>query len=186
MDNFKKGGIKFNSNLTATNRLFAKNPLLKKRRKKATGIYDPNAKYRFDNGGVITQKEIDAANAAMMKAKLAYAYMHGNPAANRMIVATDQPYDFGNGMTGTHYMASMDNYAVPQIQDVNGRLQFLADPWSPENVQRSLNQSIIFNGSSTIGITSGQITPNIHRLRPVARIQHIGKTSGCECFAIHA
>ena len=39
------------------------------------------------------------------------------------------------------------------------------------------NQSIIFNGSSTIGITSGQITPNIHRLRPVARIQHIGKTS---------
>ena len=185
MDNFKKGGIKFNSNLTATNRLFAKNPLLKKRRKKATGIYDPNAKYRFDNGGSITpeqwQKEIrsieqqigspdkwsledynllqnklneyknwrentpegqavrDSHNVegeyniplpihlqdytnAMMKSKLAYANEFGNPAAKRMIVAPDQPYDFGNGMTGTHYMASMDDYAVPQIQDVNGQL----------------------------------------------------------------
>jgi len=39
------------------------------------------------------------------------------------------------------------------------------------------NQSITFNGSSTIGITSAQIVPVVHRLRPVARIQHIGKTS---------
>lgn len=51
MDKFKKGGNKFNSNLAATNRLFAKNPLLKKRRKKAPGIYDPNAKYKFPDGG---------------------------------------------------------------------------------------------------------------------------------------
>ena len=122
MDKFKKGGNKFNSNLAATNRLFAKNPLLKKRRKKAPGIYDPNAKYKFPDGGITTQQEIDAANTAMMKAKLAYADMHGNPAAKRMIVAPDQPYDFGNGITGTHYMASMDNYAVPQIQDINGQL----------------------------------------------------------------
>ncbi len=72
--------------------------------------------------GIITQEEIDAANNAMMKARLAYAYMHGNPAAQRMVVAPDQPYDFGDGMTGTHYMASMDNYAVPQIQNINGQL----------------------------------------------------------------
>lgn len=59
---------------------------------------------------------------AMMKARLAYANEFGNPAAQRMIVATDQPYDFGNGVYGTHYMASMDDYAVPQIQNVNGQL----------------------------------------------------------------
>ena len=83
--------------------------------------------------GIITQEEIDAANNAMMKARLAYAYMHGNPAAQRMVVAPDQPYDFGDGMTGTHYMASMDNYAVPQIQDVNGQLM-LGD-YGPESAE---------------------------------------------------
>lgn len=76
----------------------------------------------YPDGGIISQEEIDAANRAMMKARLAYADMHGNPAAQRMVVAPDQPYDFGDGMTGTHYMASMDNYAVPQIQDINGQL----------------------------------------------------------------
>jgi hypothetical protein len=59
---------------------------------------------------------------AMMKSKLAYANEFGNPAAKRMINIPDNPYDFGNGDTGTHYMSSMDNYAVPQIQDENGQL----------------------------------------------------------------
>ena len=77
---------------------------------------------QYPDGGITTQQEIDVANKAMMKAKLAYADMQGNPAAKRMIVAPDKPYDFGNGMIGTHYMASMDDYAVPQIQDVNGQL----------------------------------------------------------------
>lgn len=77
---------------------------------------------QYPDGGITTQQEIDVANKAMMKAKLAYADMQGNPAAKRMIVASDKPYDFGNGMIGTHYMASMDDYAVPQIQDVNGQL----------------------------------------------------------------
>jgi hypothetical protein len=91
---------------------------------------------KFQDGGVTSQEEIDAANNAMMKARLAYAYMHGNPAAQRMVVAPDQPYDFGDGITGTHYMASMDNYAVPQIQDINGQLM-LGDygPESPEAIR---------------------------------------------------
>jgi hypothetical protein len=59
---------------------------------------------------------------AMMKSRLAYANEFGNPAAQRMIVMPDQPYDFDNGYTGTHFMSSMDNYAVPQIQDENGQL----------------------------------------------------------------
>lgn len=60
----------------------------------------------------------------VMKSKLAYANEFGNPAAKRMVAPTDQPYNFDNGNTGTHFMSSMDNYAVPQIQnDENGQLQ---------------------------------------------------------------
>ena len=69
-----------------------------------------------------SQEEKDAMNA-MMKARLAYEYMHGNPAAKRMVAPTDNPYDFGDGRTGTHYMSSYDNYAIPEIQDVDGTLK---------------------------------------------------------------
>ena len=65
--------------------------------------------------------ELDGMNG-MMKARLAYANEFGNPAAKRMINLPDNPYQFENGDTGTHYMSSMDNYAVPQIQDENGQL----------------------------------------------------------------
>ena len=143
---------KFSRSLEATNRFFTQNPLFEKPKSRKRKVFDPNAKYYEDggelpmaeygmpmgagmsqnyqgrkrfihqDGGIISQEDIDAANNAMMKARLAYANMHGNPAAQRMIVAPDQPYDFGDGVTGTHYMASMDNYAVPQIQDINGQL----------------------------------------------------------------
>ena len=84
--------------------------------KRGTHLFG-NEPIRFDSGG-----EKEAMNA-MMKARLAYANMFGNPAAQRMINIPDQPYEFDNGDTGTHYMASMDNYAVPQIQDENGQLR---------------------------------------------------------------
>jgi len=65
----------------------------------------------------------DEAMLAMMKARLAYAQMHGNPAAQRMVAPVDNYYQFPNGDNGSHYMSSMDNYAVPQIQNENGQLQ---------------------------------------------------------------
>jgi len=153
---------KFSKSLEATNRLFTENYLFSKPKSKKNKVFDPNAKYEdggflpmaeygmplgagisqnyqgrrkfiHQDGGVISQEDIDAANNAMMKARLAYANMHGNPAAQRMVVAPDLPYDFGNGMTGTHYMASMDNYAVPQIQDIDGQLM-LGD-FGPESAE---------------------------------------------------
>ena len=129
----KKGlaSKKFSRSLEATNRLFTENPLFSKPKSKKRKVFDPNAQYQ--DGGVMSQEEIDAANNAMMKARLAYAQMHGNPAAQRMVVAPDQPYDFGDGNTGTHYMASMDEYAVPQIQDVDGQLM-LGD-YGPESAE---------------------------------------------------
>ena len=83
--------------------------------KRGTHLFG-NESIRFQDGG-----EKEAMNA-MMKARLAYANMFGNPSAQRMINIPDQPYEFDNGDMGTHYMASMDNYAVPQIQDENGQL----------------------------------------------------------------
>ena len=78
------------------------------------------------------------AMTGMMKARLAYANEFGNTAAERMINLPDNPYQFDNGDTGSHYMASMDNYAVPQIQDENGVL-VLGD-YGPES-----NEAIRFD-----------------------------------------
>jgi hypothetical protein len=112
----KKPSKKYSRSLMAKNRLFSKNPLFKKPKSVKNKIFDPYSPY-FQEGG-----EQDAMNA-MMKARLAYANEFNNPSAERMINIPDQPYEFDNGDTGTHYMASMDNYAVPQIQSVNGVLQ---------------------------------------------------------------
>lgn len=133
----KKPSKKLSRSLMAKNRLFAKNPLFKKSKSAKNKIYDPNSPY-YDNGGIIDQEEIDAANMAMMKARLAYANEFGNPAAKRMINIPDNPYQFDNGDTGTHYMESYGNYAVPQIQDENGILQF--GDYGPES-----NEAIRFD-----------------------------------------
>jgi hypothetical protein len=78
---------------------------------------DKNPLYNTSGPRAITKEDKDAMNA-MMKARLAYAEMHGNPAAKRMIAPTDNPYIFDDGDTGTHHMASYDKYAIPNIQDV--------------------------------------------------------------------
>jgi hypothetical protein len=101
--------------------------------------YQGRKRFIHQDGGIISQEDIDAANNAMMKARLAYADMHGNPAAKRMVVAPDQPYEYTGeeydrdwnmpvgvpaGGTGTHYMASFGNYAVPFIQQGPSGLYF--------------------------------------------------------------
>lgn len=95
-----------------------------------------------EDGKSMFPKKQDGGNkdamTGMMKARLAYANEFGNPAAKRMINLPDNPYQFDNGDTGTHYMASMDNYAIPQIQDENGVLQ-LGD-YGPES-----NEAIRFD-----------------------------------------
>ena len=58
----------------------------------------------------------------MMKARIAYEVMHGNPAAERLVTPRDDYYNFSSGNKGSHFMESMDNYAVPQIQDEDGEL----------------------------------------------------------------
>jgi GH24 family phage-related lysozyme (muramidase) len=160
----KKGLMskKYSRSLDATNKLFTQNFLFAKPKSRKNKVFDPNSKYYAEGGeyedAELTPEEIEEYRAngyivddtiyqdggntdamtGMMKARLAYANEFGNPAAERMINIPDNPYQFDNGDTGTHYMASMDNYAVPQIQDENGVLQ-LGD-YGPES-----NEAIRFD-----------------------------------------
>ena len=97
--------------------------------------------------------EIDPAKTGMMKARMAYASEFGNPTARRMTNMDGRSYTFTGdegvgavkGDVGNVYVGSYDNYVTPSIQDVNGQLQFIKSPWSPENRQRSAEQSIKFD-----------------------------------------
>jgi len=98
----------------------------------------------YQKGGELTSEQLDSLNKAKMKSKMALASEFGNPAARRMMNPTPPSYRFsGNEMidgqnvvgfgenqvqlpaTGTHYMGSMGEYAVPYIQqNASGNLQF--------------------------------------------------------------
>ena len=71
----------------------------------------------YENGG--------AGMTGMMKSKIAMENEFGNnPAITRMVTPTVNPYDFGDGNTGTHHMGSYGKFAIPNIQDVDGTLQY--------------------------------------------------------------
>ncbi len=89
---------------------------------------------KFQNGAEMT---------GMMKARLAYANEFGNPAAKRMVAPVDNSYDFGDGRTGTHYMGSYGNYAIPNIQDVNGQLQ-MTGPRKNEAIKFDREEDAIY------------------------------------------
>jgi len=136
----KKGGSlkKYSRSIEATNKLFHVSPLLKKAKSRKKKIFDPSSNY-FQNGGQegprnqnIDTVDTDAMNA-MMKARMATLAELGNPSAQRMVSPNPKTYDFGNGNFGTHYMSSIDNYAVPLLQDKGGNeLEYNENP-EPSN-----------------------------------------------------
>ena len=68
MAEYKKGGHLENSNIFATNRLFVKNKLFKKRKKKrAPGVYNPKAKFKYENGGEKDYIELDLSEEDIQK-----------------------------------------------------------------------------------------------------------------------
>lgn len=68
MTDFKKGGPLQNSNIFATNRLFVKNKLFKKRKKKrAPGVYNPKAKFKYEDGGEKDYIELDLSEEDVQK-----------------------------------------------------------------------------------------------------------------------
>ena len=115
-----------------------------------------------------TEPDKDAMNA-MMKARIAYEENFGNPAAKRMVAPVDNPYDFGDGVTGTHYMGSMDNYAIPQIQDENGNLIMIDDPaaWNTESEDKEFlrpNEIFRFESDDDAGYFANE---NYKRVSPM-------------------
>lgn len=80
----------------------------------------------------------------MMKARLAIDSHFGNPTARRMTNYDTRSYEFPDGGKGNVYVSSYDNLVTPQIQDINGKLMFIDNPWSKENTDRSYNQSMKF------------------------------------------
>lgn len=73
----------------------------------------------------------------MIKARLALDSHFGNPTARRMTNYDTRSYIFSDGRRGNVYVGSYGNYVTPQIQDVDGELKFIEDPWSEENWERS-------------------------------------------------
>jgi hypothetical protein len=99
----------------------------------------------MQNGGEkLTSEQLASVNKAKMRAKMALAAEFGNPSAKRMVSYNPPNYRFsGNEMingenvvgfgnnqvrlpaTGTHFMGSMGEYAVPYIQqDTTGKMIF--------------------------------------------------------------
>ncbi|MBT7349168.1 hypothetical protein HN803_00010 [candidate division WWE3 bacterium] len=101
----------------------------------------------FQQGG-----QVDRSRDAMIKARMAMDSHFGNSMARRMTNDDPRGYTFtgeegvgiDKGRQGNVYVSSYDKLATPQIQDVNGKLEFISNPWSPENADRSYEQSMKF------------------------------------------
>ena len=111
-------------------------------------LMQPGQDYVFDGDYVIEYPYMQNGGTAgmdgMMKARLAIDSHFGNPTAKRMTNYDTRYYEFPDGNKGNVYVSSYDNLVTPQIQDVNGKLMFIDNPWSKENADRSYNQSMKF------------------------------------------
>ena len=95
------------------------------------------------------------AMTAMMKSKIAYGDAFRNPTAMRMTNRDPRSYTFSSedemnggelaGSRGNIYAGSYGDMVVPGIQDVNGKLKYVAEPFSGENVKRTMQQSMRFD-----------------------------------------
>ena len=99
---------------------------------------------QYQDGGTLAKEEINPGLDAMVKARLALDSHFGNPTARRMTNYDTRSYTFPDGRRGNVYVGSYGNYVTPQIQDVDGELKFIEDPWSEENWERSKAQSMKF------------------------------------------
>ena len=108
----------------------------------------PNEDYQFPGNTVLEIPYMQQGGIAgmdgMMKARLAIDSHFGNPTARRMTNYDTRSYEFSNGNKGNVYVSSYDNLVTPQIQDVNGKLMFIDNPWNDENADRSYEQSMKF------------------------------------------
>lgn len=109
----------------------------------------------FSKDGDIEEEDINPANDLVIKARLALDSHFGNPTARRMTNYDTRSYNFkGNEEDelgpveeegrGNVFVGSYGKYVTPHIQDVDGNLTFISYPWSDENSERTINQSMKF------------------------------------------
>jgi hypothetical protein len=162
----------------------------------------PGEKYNFDspyiietpmkqNGGSIYDRNDTAplnefqGSIGMMKGRMALDSHFGNPTAQRMTNTDRRGYKFspeeiekyklGPDAEGNVYVSSYDNLVTPQIQDVNGELNFIEQPWSKENADRSYEQSLKFendNDARYFGEHYKEIAPMMNNYKEGGQFNH--------------
>lgn len=91
-----------------------------------------------------TQNLDNPGKRGMMKTRIALDDHFGNKTAQRITNRDSRTFTFPNGDRGNVYVSTYDNLVTPRIQDVDGKLTFIDDPWTPQNAERSYKQSLKF------------------------------------------
>lgn len=100
---------------------------------------DNTGRKEFANGGIRIE-DPNPGMTGMMKARIALDSHFGNPAAQRMTSPNPKTGMTPEGL-GTHYMASMDEYAVPLLQDKGGKnLEYNENP-NPSSEDMKFNSA---------------------------------------------
>lgn len=144
------------------------------------GATQLNKKTGMQKGGsIILDKQESQPNkeamTAMMKSKIAYGDAFRNPTTMRMTNRDPRSYTFTfedemnggapAGSQGNVYVGSYGNRIIPGIQDVNGQLKYIAEPFDDKNIKRTMQQSIQFDSpedAEYFGEHYKEIAPMMH------------------------
>lgn len=154
--------------------------LLHTRKNPNTGLDDYIIGLGMQKGGsIILDKQESQPNkeamTAMMKSKIAYGDAFRNPTAMRMTNRDPRSYTFTSedemnggepaGSRGNVYVGSYGNRIVPGIQDVNGQLKYIAEPFDDKNIKRTMQQSMQFDSpedAEYFGEHYKEVAPMMH------------------------
>jgi hypothetical protein len=146
MTDFKKGGPLQNSNMFATNRLFIKNKLFKKRKKKrAPGVYNPKAKFKYEDGGEKDYIELDLSEEDVDK------YVKGGYIVEEV---TDPSIATLNRFIGGGALEKLKPGGAPcprgQIRDASGKC--VNYNWGSGNIQAADSYAGMYGGYDSSGV----------------------------------
>lgn len=162
MDQFKKGGKLQNSNLFATNRLYAKNPLFKKRKKKAPGIYNPNAKYKFPDGGLVEVRGYEG-NRFRKNANGKWEYESGAPVTDPLLI---QKLTYEAVPVGSPVVQGAPKVTIkPQVTSQQ-RIQKINDLSKSPRLADQEQATILAEEQRNVDIYNPEVTPE-EKIKPV-------------------
>lgn len=161
MDQFKKGGKLQNSNLFATNRLFAKNPLFKKRKKKAPGIYNPNAKYKYPDGGLVQVRGYEG-NKFRKNANGKWEYESGAPVTDPLLI---QKLTYEAVPVSTPVVQGAPKVTIKPIVTSQQRIQKINDLSKSPRIADQEEAARLAEEQRNIDIYNPEVTPE-EKIKP--------------------